>query len=285
MSFFRNIANTFQQQGKLAQIIIINVALFLTVNISEHILHTPLLPTAYSNSNYLGLPIGGYRFIFKIWTIVTYMFTHASLGHIFYNMLLFYIAAQLFHLILGESKLLYVYVMSGLIGGAFLLLCGLIFPASFSGSYLIGASAAVMGVVMVMAVYSPNYRIHLWGIIAMPYKYFAALTFIISTVIDFSLNTGGKISHIGGAAFGLIYGYSLKRGMDIFDVRFFAKKKSKLKVVSYNKGHKTSDEEYNQRRVNAELRMNELLDKISKSGYDSLTKKEKDELFNLSQKK
>jgi membrane associated rhomboid family serine protease len=275
MNFFQKISATFQQQGKLAQLIIINVALFLTVNISTHILHLPLL-------KYLALPIGGYEFIFKIWTLVTYMFTHVSLAHIFYNLLLFYFAAQLFHLILGESKLIYVYVMSGLFGGAFLLICALILPDSFTGSYLIGASAAVMGVVMVMAVYAPNFRISLWGIIEMPYKYFAGLTFIISTVIDFSLNTGGKISHIGGALFGLAYGYSLKKGIDIFNVRFLARKRSKLKVVSYNT---SSDEEYNVRRVNAELRMNELLDKISKSGYDSLTKKEKDELFNLSQKK
>lgn len=172
--------------------------------------------------------------------------------------------------------------MSGLSGGAFLLICGLIFPDSFSASYLIGASAGVMGVVMVMALYAPNYVVHLFGVIQMPYKYFAMLTFVLSTVLDFSLNTGGKISHIGGALFGLAYGYFLKKGIDMFDFSFMTRKKTKLKIVSYNK---MPDEEYNLMRANAERRMNELLDKISKSGYDSLTKKEKDELFNLSQKK
>ncbi|MBA3664914.1 MAG: rhomboid family intramembrane serine protease [Bacteroidetes bacterium] len=275
MNFFPKIAATFRQQGKLAQIIIINVALFLTVNISIHILRLPVL-------DYMVLPIGGYSFIYKIWTIFTYMFTHESLGHIFFNMLLFYFSAQLFHLILGEKKLIYVYVMSGLFGGAFLLICGLLFPGSFSHSYLLGASAAVMGVVMVMAIYAPNYNVSLWGLINMPYKYFAALTFVLSTVLDFSLNTGGKISHIGGALFGLTYGYFLKKGIDMFDIRFLTRKKKKLRVVSYNK---TVEDVFNERRVNSELRMNELLDKISKSGYDSLTKKEKDELFNLSQKK
>ncbi|MBI2721017.1 MAG: rhomboid family intramembrane serine protease [Bacteroidetes bacterium] len=275
MNFFQRIASTFQQQGKLAQIIIINVAVFLMVNISDHILRIPVL-------KYLALPIGGYEFIYKFWTLFTYMFTHASLGHIFFNMLLFYFTAQLFYLILGEKKLFYVYVMSGLSGGAFLLICGLIFPDSFSASYLIGASAGVMGVVMVMALYAPNYVVHLFGVIQMPYKYFAMLTFVLSTVLDFSLNTGGKISHIGGALFGLAYGYFLKKGIDMFDFSFMTRKKTKLKIVSYNK---MPDEEYNLMRANAERRMNELLDKISKSGYDSLTKKEKDELFNLSQKK
>jgi len=276
MNFFQKIAQTFQQQGKLAQIIIINVAIFLMANISIHILHLNVL-------EYIMLPIGGIDFIYKPWTLFTYMFTHASLGHIFFNMLLFYFSAQLFYLILGEAKLIYVYVMSGLMGAALVLICGLVFPASFANSYLLGASASVMGVVMVMAIYAPNFNVALWGIINMPYKYFAALTFVISTVVDFSLNTGGKIAHIGGAAFGLFYGYNLKRGVDLFNFSFLKKSKSKkLKVVSYSKN---KDDIYNENKVISEQRMNELLEKISKSGYDSLTKKEKDELFQLSQKK
>ncbi|MDX2172747.1 MAG: rhomboid family intramembrane serine protease [Bacteroidota bacterium] len=276
MNFFQKITQTFQKQGKLAQLIIINIAIFLMANISIHILHLNIL-------KYIMLPIGGFDFIYKPWTLFTYMFTHASLGHVFFNMLLFYFSAQLFFLILGESKLIYVYVMSGLFGAALILVCGLVFPDSFANSYLLGASASVMGVVMVMAIYAPNFNVALWGIINMPYKYFAALTFVLSTVIDFSLNTGGKIAHIGGAAFGLLYGYNLKRGVDLFNFSFFKKSKpKKLKVVSYNK---TKDEIYNENMVISEHRMNELLEKISKSGYDSLTKKEKDELFKLSQKK
>ncbi|MBK9285548.1 MAG: rhomboid family intramembrane serine protease [Sphingobacteriaceae bacterium] len=274
MNFFQKIIHSFRQQGRLAQLIIINVALFLTLNLSVHILHIDLLP-------YLGLPIGETDFIFKIWTLVTYMFSHESLGHIFWNMLLFYYCAQLFYLILGESRLLYVYIMSGLSGAALLLICGILLPDSFSGSILIGASAAVTGVVMVMAIYAPNYQVSLWGIIQMPFKYFAILTFILSTFIDFSLNTGGKISHIGGAVFGLLYGLNLKKGYDFFNFSFLTKNRQKLKIVRGNK----SEEVRNEDKRFAENRMNEILDKIAKSGYDSLSKKEKDELFNLSQKK
>jgi membrane associated rhomboid family serine protease len=278
MNFFEKLAYTFRQQGRMAQLIIINVSIFLAANISFHIAAFPLVP-------YLGLPIGGVEFLFKPWTFLTYMFTHESLGHIFWNMLLFYFSAQLFFLILGEKKLVYVYVMSGLVGGALLLLCGLVLPASFAGSILIGASASVTGVVMVMAIYAPNYQVSLWGLINMPYKYFAALTFLMSTVIDFSINAGGKISHIGGAIFGLTYGYGLKRGLDLFNFSFLRRKNSSssshLKVV---RPKSPTDTSYENKQV-AEKRMNELLDKISKSGYDSLTKSEKDELFNLSQKK
>jgi membrane associated rhomboid family serine protease len=273
MNPFQRILATFQQQGRLTQLLIINVALFLTINLSANLAHIDLV-------SYVGLPIGGVDFLFKIWTLITYMFSHSELGHIFWNMILFYFAAQLFFLILGEGKLVYVYVMSGLVGGAMVLLFGLLFPGSFGNAILIGASASVTGVVMVMAIYAPNFSVNLWGLIQMPYKYFAALTFVLSTVIDLSVNTGGKISHVGGAIFGLTYGYYLKRGKDLFDLSLLTKRK-KMKVA-YRQG---VDDAYNEGRLASEKRMNELLDKISKSGYDSLTKKEKDELFNLSQKK
>ena len=273
MNFFQKIKYNFQQQGILTQIIIINVAVFLTVNLVGNLSHLPLL-------NYLALPVGGYEFLYKFWTLFTYMFTHANLGHVFWNMVLFYFTSQIFFTILGQKKMLYVYVMSGLCGGALVLILGLIFPASFGNAILLGASASVLGVGGVMAVYSPNYRVYLFGVVEMPYKYFYLITFVVSTLIDLSVNTGGKISHMGGALFGLLYGYNLKNGIDLFNLDVFSGRKKKLKVVS-NNTKASSDRKYD----NSEQVMNEILDKISKSGYDSLTKKEKDELFKLSQKK
>ncbi len=272
-SFFERLKYNFQQQGILAQLIIINVAVFLTINLVGNISHLYLTP-------FVGLPVGGYEFLFKFWTLFTYMFTHENLGHIFWNMFLFYFTSQIFFNILGQKKLLYVYVMSGISGGALVLLLGMLFPEAIGNSILIGASAAVLGIGAVMAVYAPNYRVYLWGILEMPYKYFFLLTFGVSTIIDLSVNTGGKISHIGGALFGLAYAYQLKKGIDLFDFAFFKRKKSKLKVVSYNPAAGSSPKIKNEEAV-----MNALLDKISKSGYDSLTKEEKDTLFKLSQKK
>jgi len=273
MNIFSSIKRNFEEQGILTRIIVINVAIFLTVNLVGNLSHLQLLP-------YLALPIGGDTFVFRFWTLFSYMFTHEGLMHLFWNMFLFYFMAQVFFTIMGEKKMLYLYVMSGVSGGALVLILGMIFPQSFGHSLLLGASAAVLGVGAVMAVYSPNYQVFLFGVFQLSYKYFYLITFIVSTIIDLSVNTGGKISHMGGAAFGLLYGYSLKRGTDLFEVSLLKKKRSHLKVVSYNKErtadrHSRSDDET----------MNALLDKISKSGYDSLTKKEKDELFKLSQKK
>src|ERR1700752_4445076 len=87
-----------------------------------------------------------------------------------------------------------------------------------------------MGEIMVMALYAPNLRVNVFLDFEMSYKYFAIIVFVMSTIIDFAANTGGKISHIGGAAFGLIYGYALKHGKDFSNFSFLPKRKSPLKV-------------------------------------------------------
>lgn len=272
MSVLDNIKSTFQQQSKLTVLIILNVALFLTLNIASNIAHIDLMP-------YVAMPLSGDEFIFKFWTLFTYMFTHTGLMHVLFNLLLLYFSGRLFYSILGEKRLIYVYIMSGIFGGALLLALALLFPETFAGGYLLGASAAVLGIIMVMALYTPNYPVFVF-FIEMPYKWFAVLVFVTSTVIDFASNTGGKIAHIGGALFGLLYGYLLKNGNDLFDLSFFSKSRSKLKIVHKNQSVQ------GQRADNVdESYLNKLLDKISKSGYDSLTTKEKDDLFKLSQKK
>lgn len=273
MGFLQQVKYNFSRQGILTKLIIINVAVFLTVNVVGNLSHLPLL-------EYMGLPIGGDHFLFRFWTLFTYMFTHADLWHMFWNMFLLYFMAQVFFTIMGQKKMLYLYVMSGLTGGALMLVLGLLMPGRFSNSILIGASAAVLGVGAVMAVYAPNYRVFLFGVFELAYKYFFLIVFVINTLIDLSVNTGGKISHVGGALFGVIYGYYLKRGRDLFDVSFTFRRKSRLRILrGDDDGPGPGD------RRDDERKMDELLDKISRSGYDSLTKSEKEELFRLSQKK
>lgn len=275
MNFFQKIKYEFQRREVLTQVIVINVAVFLTVNIIGNVSHLDLV-------KYLGLPIGASDFLFKFWTLFTYMFTHEGLGHLFWNMVTFYFLSKIFFTFFAEKKLLYLYVMSGIAGGVIVLILGIIFPASFANSVLIGASASVLGIGAVTAVYSPNYKVYPFGMFEISYKYFYLIIFALSTIIDLSVNTGGKISHIGGAVFGLIYGYYLKKGVDLFNISFNFRKKTKLRVVSHNK---TVVNTRNEPAFREDETMDELLDKISKSGYDSLSKKEKDLLFKLSQKK
>ena len=275
MSFFQNIKYELQKHSKLTILLIINISIFLIINISSGVFKSDAIALN------MALPLNLNEFIFKPWTLFTYMFSHKDLGHVFYNMLLLYFSAHTFLNFLSEKKFVYVYIMSGLTGGIILLILSAIFPASFANSILFGASAAVIGIVTSLAIYIPNLPVSLFGIIEMKYKYYALLIFVVSTIIDFNINTGGKISHFGGAFFGLFFGYMLKNGKDLSDLSTFKKqKKSPLKVVHQNSAAKApTQSQSNQQTIDA------LLDKISKSGYENLTKAEKELLFKLSQKK
>lgn len=275
MSFLQNIKHELQKRNMLTIILIVNLAMFLVINISLHILKLNLVDV-------LALPLNLHEFAFKFWTIITYMFSHEGFGHVFYNMLLFYFSAQTFTNFLSEKKLLYVYVMSGIFGGLILLILSAISPSLFTGAYLYGASAAVIGIVTALAMYIPNLPVSLFGVIEMKYKYYALLVFVLFSIVDFTINTGGKISHFGGAFFGLLYGYLLKNGTDLSQLTFFkskTKNTSKLKVVHTNLNANTASDTENQQIIDG------LLDKISKNGYESLSKSEKELLFKLSQKK
>lgn len=275
MSFLSDIKSNFEKQGKLTQIIVVNIAVFITVNIVGVLSHLSLL-------EYTAMPVPADQFVFRFWTLFTYMFTHEGMMHLFWNLITFYFMAQIFFTLFTEKKMLYVYIMSGLCGGALVLLVGMLLPNLFGNGILLGASASVLGVGAVMAVYSPTYRIYLFGMFEMRYSVFYFLTFVMTSLIDLNVNTGGKIAHIGGAAFGLLYGYALKNGNDFLNFSFVPKKTTKLKVVSRQPEY-TPHAPFDV--VNDEERMNTLLDKINKSGYESLSKKEKEELFKLSQKK
>jgi membrane associated rhomboid family serine protease len=275
MSFIQNIKQELQRHNKLTILLVVNIAIFFIINIS-----TGIFQSSFITIN-MALPLNLNEFIFKFWTLFTYMFSHKDLGHVFYNMLLLYFSAQTFLSFLSEKKLVYVYIMSGLMGGIILLILSAIFPSTFEYSILFGASAAVLGIVTSLALYIPNLPVSLFGIIEMKYKYYALLIFAVSTIIDFNINTGGKISHFGGAFFGLFFGYMLKNGKDISELTFFKRtKKTDLKVVHSNKNAKAHEQsQSNQQTIDS------LLDKISKNGYESLSKSEKELLFKLSQKK
>jgi rhomboid family protein len=275
MNIFQNIKYELQKQNYLTILIAVNLALFLTINIGLHMAHVSGL------ESYLAMPLNPSVLATRFWTPVTYMFSHERFGHLFYNMLLLYFSGRLFTTFFKEQKLLYVYIMSGLSAAVFLLILSFIFPSAFEFSSLLGASAAVLGVICCIAIYSPDLPINLFGFFEIRYKYFALFIFLTFTILDFTINSGGKISHIAGAAFGLLYGYSLRQGRDFSGFSFF-RKNSPLKVV-----HKRGipDEEYNMRAADNQKTVDALLDKISKNGYDSLSKAEKELLFKLSQKK
>ena len=259
----------FLEQGMLAKLVIVNFAVFLTVNVVSQFAHTRVL-------EYIAMPMELETFLYRFWTFFTYMFVHQNFWHFFWNMLTLYFFAQVMHNLLGDQKLLYVYTMSGMAGATLMLLITLFVPSAFSNAILLGASASVLGVGALMAMLAPGYRVLLWGIVDLPFGAFFFVVFCLTTVLDLTVNTGGKIAHVGGTLFGLTYGYLLKRGIR-FETPTFSRRK--LKVV-HRQNNATVNNNYNE-----ETRMNMLLDKISKSGYDSLSQIEKDELFKLSKRR
>lgn len=274
-SFIDDLKNS----NTLVKVIVANVLVFLVVNILIHIggLHGFVGYLAISPN----LGVFGTRF----WTAFTYMFLHLDLGHVFWNMVWLYWMGRIFMEYMGGRRLFGVYVLGGL-SGAFLFLA--LSQVFYLGNGLVGASAGVMAVVVAAAVHRPNYIVHLLFIGPVRLKYIALISFLLTTLIDFTINTGGKVAHIGGALFGLLYGMQYNKGRDLSKGvtqlgNLFGSKKSKSHLkVTYKK--KLSDEEYNAHRVVEQQVIDAILDKISKSGYDSLSKKEKEILFRASNK-
>jgi membrane associated rhomboid family serine protease len=295
MGILDDIKTTFRNGNNLTKLIYINIALFLIITIIGIIGFLVVNPDIINQTiRFLSVPSSLKTLLLRPWTLITYMFTHKELLHILVNLLWLYWFGKIFLEYLDQKKLVAVYLLGGIAGAITYVLSYNIFPA-FQGVVgesipLLGASASVMAIVVAIAVYVPDYTVYLFLLGRVKIKYIALGIFIFTSVMDFSVNSGGKLAHIGGALFGYFYILSYRQGRDIGKginkiIDFFVtilKPEKKLKVTY----KKTADEyEYNKVKVDHQKEINKILDKISKGGYDSLTKAEKEILFRESQKK
>jgi membrane associated rhomboid family serine protease len=294
MGIWDDIRNTFRNGNSLTRLIYINVAVFILITLAtvfSFLLKNPLLSDKILEL--LSVPASGSALILRPWTILTYMFVHKDILHILFNMLWLYWFGTIFLEYLDQRKLVAVYLLGGISGAIVYILSFNIFPV-YAGivaeSVAIGASASVMAIVIAIAAYVPDYTVNLLLLGRIKIKYMALAIFILTSVMDFSVNSGGKLAHMGGALFGYLYTLNLRQGRDIgkrlnrgldFVATLF-KPRKKLRVT-----HKKSvtEYEYNKMKTEQQTRINHILDKISKGGYDSLTKEEKETLFRESQKK
>lgn len=291
----------FRSGNVLMQIIIVNIAVFLLVNLLSVILffsgNNPqsLWKNVDVMVNWLALPYSGRELLYKPWTIFTHFFLHTELSHIFWNLLTLFFFGRIFQEYM-QKKILSVYVMAALCG-AFL---------SFSAQHLfhnlkqfdpasgmLGASAGIMGVVLATATLLPDLSIRVLFIGNVTLKYIAIFFVVIDIIsLPYYHNSGGHIAHLGGAVYGFLFSWQLRKGRDWskpfnkgFDLLksvFSGKPRTKMKVA-YKR--KVSDEEFNYSKMQEQQRIDEILDKISRSGYESLSKEEKDFLFKASNKK
>lgn len=295
MSIIDEIKESFRKGTTLHKLIYLNLAVFLTVQIVRIVL-------LLSNSNdlflnildFLAIPANLDVLARRPWTIITYMFFHVDFIHILFNLLWLYWFGTVFIQELGLKKLLSVYLTGGLSGGLLYVLFYNIFPVFESvreGSIAMGASASVMAIVVAAATYRPERRMHLVLIGPVKIVYIAIVMFIFTSLVDFSVNTGGKIAHIGGGLMGFFFATNYKKGKDIlkgFDgfmdriASWFKPEKHKMKVT-----HKrpADDIDYKKEKAQEQKEIDKILDKISKAGYDSLSAREKELLFKMSDKK
>nr|WP_294794909.1 rhomboid family intramembrane serine protease [uncultured Mucilaginibacter sp.] len=282
MTFWDNIQYKINGlRSKLYLLIWINIIVFLVLNVPAvfegHISQTQNILTF--SDTYLALPSNLKELLKHFWTPFTYMFMHAGVRHILFNMLGLYWFGQIFEEFLGKKRTIGLYLLGGLSGAILFVIAFNLLPL-FSYvkqvSYVVGASASVMAVVIGAATLVPHYEVNLILIGPIRIKWIALFYVVVDFLGTTGPNAGGEIAHLGGALIGFIYVKQLQRGNDwIENITGIFKRKSKLKVVSTNHD-KRSSAKPRQEDVDA------ILDKISTTGYDSLTKQEKEILFRAS---
>ena len=228
----------------------------------------------------LSMPAHLPALMYKPWTILTYMFTHKGLFHILFNMLWLYWMGRIFEEFLNNRQFVFTYFAGGISGAILFIVFYNIFPAFSDNLYsalLIGASASVMAVVVATATLLPEYTIQLLFFGAVRLKYLAIVYVILDIIAMAGANAGGSIAHLGGAVMGYTFIKRLQAGSDWS--KLFSKK-PKLKPIP-NRSGRSKDVSS---RLPDQDAIDLILDKISKSGYESLTKEEKQQLFNASKK-
>ena len=283
--FLKDIQHFFMSRSVLARLILINVIVWLAIKFSEVFFYLLMIHNA-DISIFFSLPANIHSLLLKPWTLFTYMFLHEDFFHLFFNMISLYFGGRIFLEFLDEKKLRSTYIAGGLAGGLFFILSYNFFPvfgSVVSQAVLLGASASIVAVLVAVAVYVPEYKVNLFLLGIIKLKYIAISLVVLFTLSITKDNPGGHLAHLGGAFWGFIYAMQLKKGKDIFKffntfINLFSFK-SRLKVNYKANKRPVSDEEYNRQKVEKQEKIDAVLDKISQSGYSSLTKEEKELLF------
>jgi len=287
MTIWDEIKESFKEGSALTRLIYINLGIFLAIRIINVFYFLSGEP--FTILDWLALPADFESLASRPWTLLTYMFLHFDFLHILFNLLWLFWMGQIFLGYFDQRKLVTIYLLGGIAGG-------LVYVAGFNSfpvfaevvtdSRLLGASASVIAIVMMLAVSAPNHTLNLVFIGEVKMKFIALISLLLYIIGISSTNAGGNLAHLGGAFAGVIYALQLQRQVKSgkestgilsgFGSLFVAKPKVK---VSYKRPANEID--YNRQKNQEKEHMNQILEKISKSGYDSLTKEEKEFLFRM----
>ena len=281
---------TWKQKIKTAstlyKIIAINVIVFVVVNILMLFVDVSVEQVIVSRFSWSGTAFVPALF-FRPWSWFTHLVFHTHFWHLFFNMTILYYGGSYFVKTIGESKLLPVYLLGGFMGYLFYVLSFHLFPNLKSAPYIIGASASVIAVLVAAATFRPNTNVRLFNTFDVQF-WVIALGLVLYDIASLNAydNSGGHVAHLGGALFGLLFAVQYKKGKDmsqwlvnlIEKIRIFFEGKGSNTQNSFYEKPFVSDEDFNVNKINAQKRVDQILDKISKSGYSSLTTKEKEYL-------
>lgn len=272
--------------GIVERLITINVIVFVvlfTLKLIGSWFNIGAINIAENSSFYLATTSNWRVLLTRPWTIITHMFVHAGVMHILFNMVFLYFVGRMFVGFFGNKKLLSTYLLGGISGFLLFFIAGQFLPGA--GGFAVGASAAVMAIFIALATYFPDMEIRLFLFGNVKLKYVALIYILIDYLSLGGGNVGGHIGHLGGAAYGFLLMYNMKHGRDIsawferiLDRIANLFKGGGMKVVHRSKPKKrvVSDDEYNTQKLDNQKRIDRILDKISKGGWDSLSKDEKE---------
>lgn len=287
----------------LVQLILINIVVFLVLLVAKvSLTMAQNMDIYYFIREQLMLPGQVQAFLYKPWTIFTYFFTHDEIFHILYNMLFLYWFGRLIDEYLGNRRLIGLYIMGGLAGGIlYLAMYNLVpyFQNQSDTARMLGASAAAFSVAVGAATLLPNYTFHLLFFGAVRIKYIVFFFIILSVAQSAGSNAGGNLAHLGGALMGFFYVKLLQNGTDLGRPIYWLadgwsnllKPKPAVKVSYRQRSNaNTQASSYVSSSSSSSLstpdqdEVDTILDKISRSGYESLTREEKQKLFRASQR-
>ena len=294
-----DLKEAFRRGNIFIRLIYINVAVFVAVmliNVFLQLFNVQIIGMLDS----FALPASFGRFILQPWSLITYMFIHADFLHILFNMLWLYWFGNLFLCFFSSKHLRGLYLLGGICGGLLYMVAYNVFPyfaLSVPVSTLVGASASILAIVAATAYREPNYPIQLVLFGTIRLKYLALIVIGADLLFITSSNAGGHIAHLGGALAGLWFASSLSKGRDLTawinrltDAIFslFQKKtwqrKPKMKIHYGAQSVREKDYDYNARRKAQSDEVDRILEKLKKSGYESLTTEEKKKLFEASKR-
>ncbi|MDR0429385.1 MAG: rhomboid family intramembrane serine protease [Tannerellaceae bacterium] len=290
-NIFTDLKGRFRSGSILTKLIFINVGVFVVIRLAA-VFFMLFNVQGFSILQYLRMPSAPELLLYKPWTVITYMFTHYDFLHIIFNLLWLYWFGKIFLQFFNPRQLGGMYLLGGMAGAILFVLSYNIFPyfrMAATHSALIGASASVMGIVFAVSFYRKDYEIGLLLIGRIKLIYLALGTLLVDFLAITSTNAGGHIAHLGGAFFGIWFASRMKAGKDltapmnrlIDKMANIGKKRPQMKVT-YKRPE--SDYDYNARKQKESIELDAILDKLKRSGYESLSSEEKKRLFDASKK-